>query len=313
MISGIHHITAIASDAKKTVAFYTQILGLRLVKKTVNQDDVGTYHLFFGDKLGHPGMDLTFFIFLPSVPGRRGNGLVTTISFAVPEASLDFWKQRFELYTVKHEDVREWFGKKRLNFYDSDDRRLALVGVREDELEKDADLWTTNDVSEANAIRSFYSATLSVLSLGMIEPILTQAFGYVQVREDENYRLYALANEYRAHMLEVEEVPSPEEGINTAGTVHHIAFRVKDQEEQHAVRQTVVSLGLSATEMINRFYFQSVYFRTPAGILFEIATDGPGFTADEDEKDLGKKLALPPFLEPNRKEIESQLIPLETS
>lgn len=307
MTRGIHHITAIASNAQENIDFYTKILGLRLVKKTVNQDDVETYHLFFGDKLGNPGMDLTFFIFQPPVQGRRGNGLVTNISLSVPENSLEFWKKRFESLSVKHEKMHESFGKKRIIFYDNDDQKLELVGLTDSELDDDSDVWVTNEVTKENAIRSFYSATLSVISLAMVEPILTHVFDYEKIDTDSHIHLYALTNSKRANVLEVHEQPSEEMGYNAAGTVHHIAFRARDEEEQQMMRDKVASLGLYPTEVIDRFYFKSVYFRTPAGILFEIATDEPGFTADEKEEDLGKNLALPPFLEPEREMIEANL------
>ncbi len=307
MTSGIHHITAIASNAQENIDFYTKTVGLRLVKKTVNQDDVETYHLFFGDKLGHPGMDLTFFIFQPSVQGRRGNGLVTNISLTVPEDSLEFWKARFESLSVKHEQIIERFGRKRILFYDNDDQQLELVGVPKMELDKDSDVWVTDEVTKENAVRSFYSASLSVISFATVEPILNHVFNYEKVDVDDHIHLFAVPGSKRANFLEVHELPSEEVGYNAAGTVHHIAFRARDEEEQQKMRDKVASLGLYPTEVIDRFYFKSVYFRTPAGILFEIATDGPGFTADEKEGDLGKKLALPPFLEPEREMIEANL------
>lgn len=307
MTSGIHHITAIASNAQENIDFYTKTLGLRLVKKTVNQDDVETYHLFFGDKLGNPGMDLTFFIFQPSVQGRRGNGLVTNISLTVPDTSLNFWVERFKAKEVKHEQVTERFGKKRVLFYDKDDQQLEMVGVPEIELDKNSDLWVTDEVTKENAVRSFYSASLSVISLATVEPILTHVFNYEKVDSDSHMHLYSLSESKRANVLEVHEQPSEEVGYNAAGTVHHIAFRARDDKDQQVMRDKVVELGLYPTEVIDRFYFKSVYFRTPAGILFEIATDGPGFTADEKEEELGKNLALPPFLEPEREMIEANL------
>ncbi len=309
MIKGIHHITAIASDASQTVHFYTKILGLRLVKKTVNQDDVGTYHLFFGDALGHPGMDLTFFIFQPSMQGRRGNGLVTTISLCVPELSLKFWKERFSKLNVNHADIVERFGKKRILFFDGDSQQLEVVGVPDNELEE-GDAWT-KDISKDHAIRNFHAATLSVISRESIEPVLTKVLGFTHAKTEGHIHLYIVKGSNRAHVLEVSETPSAPFGINTAGTVHHIAFRAKDEKEQLLMRERVEQLGLYPTEVIDRFYFKSVYFRTPAGILFEIATDGPGFTADEKEEELGKQLALPPFLEHQRKMIEAHLPPIE--
>lgn len=307
MTKGIHHITAIASDATENVEFYSKILGLRLVKKTVNQDDVSTYHLFFGDKLGDPGMDLTFFIFKPPVQGTRGNGLVTNISLAVPEQSLQFWQERLDEYKVKHEGITARFHKQRILFFDEDNQQLELVGVPRNELEEHPNLWVPKDIPQEHVIRNFYSATLSVISKETIEPVLEHVFGYEHVFTEEHMHLYTLPNSKRANVLEVHERPSSPVGVNAAGTVHHIAFRAKDEEEQLKMREKVMEAGLFPTEVIDRFYFKSVYFQAPAGILFEIATEGPGFTADEAEGDLGKKLALPPFLEPERDAIEANL------
>jgi glyoxalase family protein len=310
MSAGIHHITAIASDAIQTVKFYSQVLGLRLVKKTVNQDDPKTYHLFFGDKLGHPGMDLTFFIFLPSMAGRHGNGMVTTISLAVAASALPFWQRRFEEFAIKYEPIAERFGKPRLLFFDSDGQSLELVGIKDTELETSDEVWSTRAVEREHAIHSFHSATLSVISLDDIEPVLSHVFGYEQVAHAGQSFVYTIPSSHRAAYLEVNEQPSADFGINGAGTVHHIAFRAKNETEQQDMRDRVVELGLYPTETIDRFYFKSVYFRTPAGILCEIATDGPGFTADESESELGQELALPPFLAPHRQAIEAQLPPL---
>jgi glyoxalase family protein len=309
---GIHHITAIASNAEHNFEFYTKILGLRLVKKTVNQDDVETYHLFFGDKLGHPGMDLTFFIFLPATQGYRGNGLVTTISLAVPEKSLEFWVDRLQKSNIENEGISQRFGKKRIVFYDEDDQKLELVAIPESELDSASDVWTTAEVSSENAIRHFYSASLSVHDIKLVEPILTYVFGYQKLSQKGNTTLYCISDSKRAALLEVIEDKSGEFGLNAAGTVHHIAFRAENESHQAELKAKVEKLGLQHTTVIDRFYFKSVYFRTPAGILFEIATDGPGFTADEKESELGKKLALPPFLEEGRKEIEAGLVPLPT-
>lgn len=312
MTTGIHHITAIASDAKKTFEFYSKILGLRLVKKTVNQDDVQTYHLFFGDRLGHPGMDLTFFIFLPSMKGSPGNGMVTTISLAVPEESLTFWETRLEEYKVEH-DITERFGKKRIVFYDGDHQQLELVGVPPTELSKNPNLWTTTEISESEAVRCFYSATLSVESLTTLEPILKHVFGYEILQAEDQQTLFGVKDSDRANLLEVEVNANREYGLNAAGTVHHIAFRAKDHQQQLKMREKVIALGLHPTLEIERFYFKSVYFRIPDGILFEIATDGPGFTADESPETLGDKLALPPFLESQRRAIEHNLPELKTN
>lgn len=307
MTSGIHHITAIASDPQRNLDFYTQILGLRLVKKTVNQDDVLTYHLFYGDRLGHPGMDLTFFTFQPPHPGRNGNGLVTTISLAVPEASLPFWQQRFSQLAVNHQQIAPKFGFPRLKFSDPDQQQLELVGLPASQLDHAADIWTIPEISTDNAIRHFHSATLNVSDLSLVDPILTAVFGYQRLESQDSLHIYQAPQSRRASYLVVHQDKKSGPGITGSGTVHHIAFRTPDAQTQLQLRNKVLELGLRPTEVINRFYFKSVYFRTPAGILFEIATDGPGFTTDEPEASLGISLSLPPFLEAYRADIEAQL------
>jgi glyoxalase family protein len=231
---------------------------------------------------------------------------VVTISLAVPHGSLGFWKQRFVELQVKHEDVVERFGVKRLVFYDNDEQKLELV--ESDGMLADA-VWT-KQVPQKYAIRCFYSATLGVVSRAMIDPVLTQVFGYVHVSSEGQTHLYRVNDSPRANFIEVCEEPSSAFGFNAAGTVHHIAFRARDAQEQLLLREQVTALRLYPTEVINRFYFKSVYFRTPAGILFEIATDGPGFTSDEAVESLGEKLSLPPFLEHEREMIEKHLVPI---
>lgn len=309
-VHGIHHITAIASDPAKTVNFYTQVLGLRLVKKSVNQDDVQTYHLFFGDTTGEPGMDLTFFTFQPIIQGLQGMGQVTTISLAVPEASLEFWQDRLKKHKVETDAVSTRFNRQRLTFYDPDLQKFELVAVPEAEFTAAAGtVWTTQEIAKEQAIGYFYAAQLSVEAQMLIEPVLTDVLGYSLEKKENATSLFATSSN-RARFIEVIEDPLLEQGINAAGTVHHIAFEVDDEAQLLVARERVLQAGLYPTEVINRYYFKSVYFRTQAGILFELATSGPGFTADEPESELGKKLALPPFLESRRKEIEAGLDPI---
>lgn len=254
-------------------------------------------------------MDLTFFVFMPAMQGRHGNGQVTTISLAVPSGALGFWKERFDREQVRNEDIAERFGRKCLKFYDHDGQHLQLVEVTESEL-LDTDPWSTVEVAQEVAIRYFFSAKLSVFSFTAIEGVLTEVMGYERVAQEEHRRLYEIKGSNRAKMLEVSEDSAGRHGLNAAETVQHIAFRVKDEVEQNAMREKVLKMGLYPTEIIDRFYFKSVYFRTPAGILFEIATGEPGFTADESESELGMYLALPPFLEMHRAEIEKGLVVL---
>lgn len=320
--SGIHHITAIASDAQATYHFYAQILGLRLVKKTVNQDDVTAYHLFFGDTAGEPGMDLTFFIFNPVHQGIAGLGQVTAISLAVPTDSLSFWQKRLEAHEVRHQPIDTWFGRRRLVLFDADGQRIELVGIPAGEYINDAQVWETDEVKKEHAIRCFYSARLGVFSTETIAPVLEFVLGFRMVEEGQQQALFqveAVADNTldsemgnRGCYIEVAELPLLEPGINAAGTVHHIAFAVADEEALLKLRDRVFEVGLYPTEVIDRYYFKSVYFRTKAGILFELATMGPGFTADESLETLGERLSLPPFLEDQRAMIEAGLEPVET-
>ena len=310
-IHGIHHITAISSNPQRTYDFYSHILGLRLVKKSVNQDDPGTYHLFFGDSQGTPGMDLTFFPFAGVMKGQRGNGLVTMISLEVPVGSLAFWQKRFKELKVRQEEIVEQFGYKRFTFYDKDGQQLELVEVEKiDKVFKD-NVWT-KVIPQEYAIHCFHSATLSTLTMDVLAPVL-DLFGYKQGEHDRQNYQFRLSDKVSAGFLIVEEKPSIEPAVNGYGTVHHIAFQVKDRAEQEAMRDQLIKIGEQPTHVIDRFYFTSVYFRNNSGILFEIATEGPGFTADEEESVLGEKLALPPFLEQHRKIIEDNLEPIKTS
>lgn len=311
---GIHHITAIASKPQACYDFYAKVLGLRLVKKSVNQDQTEAYHLFFGDKTGEPGMDLTFFTFEPVMQGVHGTGQVTTISLAVPDMSIDFWQDRFKQLNINHSPVTKRFNLSRLAFTDHDGQQFELVGISDQAIANiEAEVWTTKDINHSQAIHAFHAARLMVASHDLIEPILTTVLGYTFKAAHEHIRLFSHPQATRASFIEVEESPLAKNGINAAGTVHHIAFRVDDEEELLAVRQEVLKIGLHPTEVIDRYYFKSVYFRTPAGILFELATAGPGFTVDEPEESLGEKLALPPFLEADREVIEARLTPIKVT
>lgn len=306
MVKGIHHITAIASDPQRCFDFYTKTLGLRLTKKSINQDQVEAYHLFFGDSVGAPGMDLTFFTFLPALPSIPGVGQVSRISLAIPKQSFSFWRDRLERCGVMT-DILCLYGLDRIRFTDPDGLGLELVAVEQNEFSKGAgELWESVDVSLDKAIGYFYSATLAVVSRITIEPILL-LMGYRVLLDEGVYVLYTLPNGERAIFLEISEQLDDDLAVQGSGSVHHIAFEVEDERALLAARETLLLTGLYPTEVIDRHYFKSVYFRTASQILFELATSGPGFTVDEEKEHLGERLSIPPFLESKRPYIESLL------
>jgi glyoxalase family protein len=313
-LHGIHHVTAVTSQARNNVDFYTQQLGLRLVKKTVNQDDVSAYHLFYADKLGSPGTDMTFFDWPQVGPARRGTDSITNTMFRVNgRAALDYWVTRFDELGIQHDGITEFAGRDILRFEDPEGQRLTLVDDQGADFE--GELWLEAGIPEEHAIRGFYGVTLSTPALGMIEPILTRLLNWQEVKrvttdEGDTVVIYAMDGGGPGREVHVYEQRNLPPGRLGAGGVHHVAFRVRDGEEQSRWHQHIMNAGLGISQIIDRFYFQSIYFRISNQILFEIATDGPGFTADEPLEALGEELALPPFLEPRRAEIEAGLKPV---
>jgi len=308
-ILGIHHITAIAGDAKRNFDFYTKTLGLRFIKRTVNFDDPHTYHFYFGDEAGNPGSILTFFPWGSAVrQGRRGAGMATEIGYAVPEGSFDFWIKRFEEHNVIYNKPSERFGEKYLPFLDPDGLKLELIIPKITDNRKP---YETAEVSAAVATRGFYNTTIT---LNKVEPtayILTHVFGYkLAAKEGNRYRYITDAID-TANVIDLVEIPSEAHGLGAGGTVHHIAFRVKDDVTQMFFRDKIVKLGLHITPQIDRNYFHSLYFREPGGVLFEIATDNPGFTVDESLEELGQSLKLPAQYEADRDTILSRLASLD--
>ncbi|WP_282018898.1 ring-cleaving dioxygenase [Salegentibacter mishustinae] len=303
-ILGLHHITAIAGNAQRNYDFYTKTLGLRMVKKTVNFDDPQTYHFYFGDKTGTPGSILTFFPWERVKKGKNGVGMATEIGYSVPEGSLDFWKKRFEKNGVEFGKTREQFGEKYLPFRDPDGLNLKLVVPKH---EDDREAWETDEIKSDVALKGFHSITLTLYNVGPTAGILTDIFGYeLEEKEDDFYR-YKTSTVENAAIVDIHEDPTAERGINAGGTNHHIAFRVKDEETQMYFREKIIEKGLQITEKIDRDYFFSLYFREPGGVLFEIATDNPGFTRDEDLEELGSSLKLPAQYEGSRDRIEKLL------
>jgi glyoxalase family protein len=306
-ILGLHHITAIAGDAKRNFDFYTRVLGLRFIKKTVNFDDPHTYHFYFGDEQGSAGTILTFFPWGNEIQqGRKGSGMATEIGYSVPKGSLDFWIKRFEDNNVIYNKPAEKFGERYLTFLDPDGLKLELTEVADDSRKP----WETSDVNAEVATRGFHHITLTLKDKEPTAYILTNVFGYKLVQTDGNRYRYATDAVAEASIVDIVEIPSENRGFNANGTVHHVAFRVKDDAALMEFREKIVKLGLSITPQIDRNYFHSLYFREPGGVLFELATENPGFTVDEPLAELGQNLKLPAQYESQRDEIESVLVKL---
>ena len=304
---GTHHITAIATDPQRNLDFYTQVLGLRLVKRTINFDDPGTYHLYFGDRIGRPGTIITFFPWPGARRGTRGTGQVVATSFAIPPQSIGYWNERLKKEGVIAEEKFWRFDEEVIRLVDPDGLLLELIAsVHLD----DVDLTFESGVPGESAIRAFHAPTLEVQRAKSMEQLLTR-FGFNLIAEEGGRRRFALNERSTSAQVDVVERPDGQFGNIAAGTVHHIAFRAANKEEQLQWRNQLVDLGLHVTPVIDRQYFHSIYFREPNGILFEIATDGPGFTIDESVEQLGGSLKLPKLLEPERKSIEQVLPPIE--
>lgn len=314
-LHGVHHVTAVTGQIEKNVAFYTQALGLRLVKKSVNQDDVSAYHLFYADKLGTPGTDMTFFDWPRIGANRRGTDSIANTLFRVNgRAALDYWTARFDELGVTHEDITTFVGRDMLRFEDIEGQHLTLMDDQGAPFE--GEVWTGAGIPESYAIRGFYGVELTTPALSSFAPILTQILGWEEAAQltnadGERVAVYAMDGGGPGKEVHVVEQPNMRLAGLGAGGVHHVAFRVKDDEEQQHWRERLVSAGLGVSPIIDRFYFHSIYFRVSNNILFEIATDGPGFATDEPLESLGDKLALPPFLEPYRAQIEAGLKPIE--
>ena len=303
-ILGLHHITAIAGDAQRNYDFYTKVLGLRMVKKTVNFDDPGTYHFYYGNEVGSPGTILTFFPWQGIPKGRVGVGMATEIGYSVPTESLEFWQNRLNDLKVKHRSIGERFGEKYLALEDPDGLFLNLIIPNTDDKRKP---WTTPEVAESAATKGFHSIVLTVRKAEPTAKVLTDIFGYKLLKQEGNrYRLITDAVS-SANIVDVVEDPEGRPGHNAGGTNHHVAFRTKDDNIMMEFREKVVKAGLHITEKIDRNYFYSLYFREPNGVLFEIASDNPGFATDESVSELGTHLMLPPQYEGYREKIEEAL------
>lgn len=302
-IKGLHHVTAIATSAKRNLDFYTQVLGLRLVKKTVNFDDPETYHLYFGNEGGEPGTILTFFPWDDVDPGRRGASQATEVAFRVPKGSLEWWLQRLDERQVIYNKPAHRFDERYLVFLDPDGLKLELVEVDEER----AAPFAGSEVPGEYAIRGFFGVTLTVNDAADSATLLTGVFGYEKIAQHVNRHRYASTDAVVGNIIDLVELPHEEEGVIAGGSVHHVAFRTESVESQAAIRQQLRDLGYQPTPQIDRDYFMAIYFREPQGILFEIATDPPGFTVDEPIEELGTHLKLPEQYEDDREEIEKSL------
>jgi glyoxalase family protein len=303
-VLGLHHITAIAGNAQRNYDFYTKVLGQRLVKKTVNFDDPETYHFYFGNETGQPGTILTFFPWETLQKGRNGAGMATNIGYSAPKGSLDFWKERFAEFNILTGEIAERFGESYLPFEDPDGLNIEIIVPKNADSRKP---WETEDIKAGTAIKGFHNVTLTLRNIDATAKILTEVFGYKLLEQEGNrYRFITNAVESAA-IIDLLEIPQASVGINAAGTNHHIAFRLKDDNVLMEYREKILSRGFQITSKIDRDYFYYLYFREPGGVLFELATDNPGFATDETIDELGSSLQLPKQYENYRARIEKAL------
>jgi glyoxalase family protein len=300
--TGIHHVTAISGGPQRNVDFYAGTMGLRLVKKTVNFDDPETYHLYYGDGAGSPGTIMTFFPWAHAPGGRIGAGQLVVTSFSIPTASLAYWTERLVEKGVRFERPRDRFGDTVISFEDPDRLCIELVAA-----EDGRPGWSGGPVQAEHSVRGFHHVSLAVEEPDRTAGLMTESLGFRQVDEAEGRIRLSAGEDTLGTLVDVVNAAGFPRGSMGVGTVHHVAFRVPDEETQLAVRAEISALGYSVTPVLDRNYFRSIYFREPGGVLFEIATDPPGFAVDEDPEHLGEDLKLPPWLETRRDRLEEVL------
>jgi len=305
-VHGLHHVTAIAGPAQENLDFYAGILGMRLVKKSVNQDDPGTYHLFYADAAGHPGTDLTFFPWAHLAPPRQGHGLSTEVALTVPPDSLDFWGQRLENYGVTVGAIENRFGERVLPLTDTHGLKVALV-ESESGMRRTFTPWDASPIPAAHQIRGLEGARMVVRELAPSLAFLTGVLGFSPLRSEGGWHRYGVLDATSGRYVDLQEAPGARRGAWGVGSIHHLAWRVDDEQHQERLRERIEAADRRPTPMIDRFWFKSVYFLEPGGVLFELATEGPGFAVDEEEAHLGESLVLPPWLEPQREAIAANL------
>lgn len=305
-IPGIHHVTAIAGDPQQNLDFYTGFLGLRLVKLTINFDDPGTYHLYYGNESGTPGTILTFFPWPGAPRGRKGTGQATSVAFAIPKGSLTFWIDRLKANGIPFDGPSHRFDEQVLDFHDPHQLQLELIAAS-----TGAEPWRSGPVPAEHAIRGFHSVTVSEQDCHSTAVFLTSLMGFRQAGESGNRLRYVTGGTGAGCAVDLLCEPEMHRGLVAVGTVHHVAWRASDDADQLAWRQEIAAHGHDVTTVLDRNYFHSIYFNEPGGVLFEIATDPPGFTVDEPLSELGQHLKLPPWLEPQRARIEGLLTRLK--
>lgn len=305
--AGLHHVTAIGGEPQRNIDFYITGLGLRLVKKTVNFDDPSTYHLYYGDEAGQPGSLMTFFPWRGIRPGRIGAGQSTSTAFSVPEGSLGWWSEHFRSLGAIAEITTESSAEERLSLRDPDGLQLDLVASS---VSDPRNPWDSASVPAQYAVRGQHSSVLTVKDPAGTARVLTEDLGMHLVSETGNRLRFAAGDGRPGNIVDVIADPKAPDGLTAGGTVHHIAFRVPNHATQELWREQLVDRGYDVTAILDRQYFTSIYFREPGGVLFEIATDTPGFDIDEPLLELGRSLKLPPWLEPSREAIENSVIPI---
>jgi glyoxalase family protein len=312
-VNGLHHITAISGPAQENLDFYAGVLGMRLVKKSVNQDDPGTYHLFYADAAGTPGSDLTFFPWAHMAPPRMGHGLTHEVSLEIPAGSLAYWAERLQKYGTTPSPAETRFGDRVLPLVDPHGLKLALVESGR-AIRRTFIPWDGGPVAAERQVRGLYGAQVVERDAALTGGFLMNTLGFKTLGSEGGWTRYGFDDV--PGVVDVREAPDARRGAWGVGSVHHLAWRVDDEAHQLAIRSRIEAAGPAATPVIDRFWFQSVYFKEPGGVLFELATEGPGFAVDEDPAHLGETLVLPPWLEPSRRQIEQalpRLRPLQTS
>jgi len=308
-LNGIHHITVIAGNPQDNYDFYTQPLGLRMIKKTINFDAPDVYHLYYADEKGTPGTVLTFFPFPNATRGKRGTREISIVSFSVPSASLNYWIDRFAKLAIEFDVSSKKFGYDYITLFDPDGMKIEIVA------DPNADMiegWDNGDLPKEHSIRKFFGATFNLNKATETEKLLSQIMGMSFIKSENNIKRYSSGKDESLCFVDIIENENGNYAVSSAGSVHHIAWRTANDEEQINWRNKFLQAGYHPTEVVDRNYFHSIYFREPGGILFEIATDQPGFMVDETFESLGTELKLPPWYESKRKTIESGLMLIKT-